>query len=56
AHARDLAEARQRPVLRGLLAEGYFQRAVILGRREGRPEIAGVAELPGGKLIYRGEM
>lgn len=56
AHARDLAEARQRPVLRGLLAEGYFQRAVILGRRGGRPEIAGVAELPGGKLIYRGEM
>lgn len=56
AHARDLAEARQRPVLRGLLAEGYFQRAVILGRREGRPALAGVAELPGGKMLCRGEM
>lgn len=56
AHARDLAEARERPVLRGLLAEGYFQRAVILGRRQGRPALEELAELPGGKMLYRGEM
>ena len=56
AHARDLAEAKERPVLRGLLAEGYFQRAVILGRREGKPSLEGVAEFPDGKMLYGGEM
>lgn len=55
AHARDLAEAYQRPVLKQLLEGNFFQRAVILHRRGGLPRLAGVAELPGGKLVYRGD-
>lgn len=55
AHARDMQEARQRPVLRNLLAEGFFQRAVVLRRRGGVPALAEVAELPAGKLLYRGD-
>lgn len=55
AHARDLEEAGQRPVLRNLLGEGFFQRAVILRRRDGIPALAEVAELPGRKLLYRGD-
>lgn len=55
AHARDLEEARKRPVLRNLLGEGFFQRAVVLKRRGGIPALAEVADLPGGKLLYRGD-
>ena len=35
AHARDVAEARQRPLLRRLLSEGYFQYLAVLSRRRG---------------------
>ena len=56
AHARDLTEAGQRPVLRGLLTGGYFQRAIILGRHSGKPGLEGVVELPSGNKLYRGEM
>lgn len=56
AHARDLAEAEQRPVLRSLLREGYFQRGIILQRQGGVPSVTEVVELPGGKMLYRGEM
>ena len=56
AHAGDLQEAGQRPVLKGLLGEGFFQRVVILGRRGGKPALVGVAQLPHGRMLYRGEM
>lgn len=45
AHAGDLAEAGQRPVLAPLLAEGCFARAVILSRRRGPGTVEGVAVL-----------
>lgn len=53
AHARDLDEARQRPVLRRLLDDCLFQRAVVLDRRHGLPSLACVAQLPGGDYVYR---
>ena len=55
AHARDLEEAWQRPVLSRLLAGGCFQRVVILRRRGGLPCLAGVVELPGGNWIFGGD-
>jgi len=56
AHARDLEEARQRPVLRRLLAGSCFQRVVVLARRQGRPALASVIELPTEKSLYRGDL
>ncbi|MGI6364862.1 MAG: stage III sporulation protein AA [Bacillota bacterium] len=53
AHARDLDEARQRPVLRRLLAGGCFGRVVVLDRHQGLPSLAGVLELPKGAWVYR---
>lgn len=56
AHARNLEEARQRPVLRRLLDGGCFQRVVILDRLHGLPRLASVAELPSGNMVYRGDV
>jgi stage III sporulation protein AA len=53
AHARDLEEARQRPVLRRLLDRGCFERIIILDRRFGLPRIRGVADA-GGKWLQGG--
>ncbi len=55
AHAQDLAEARQRPVLRSLLAGEVFQRGVILGRQGGKPALAAVVALPGGEVLGEGK-
>ena len=55
AHARDLDEARKRPVLRRLLDGGCFERLVVMDRRYGSPRVAGVAQLPGGKWISKGD-
>lgn len=56
AHAGDLAEAKQRPVLQNLLAERCFQRAVILESRGEKPWLAKVVRLPGGEELFTGEM
>lgn len=53
AHARDLEEAKQRPILRRLLEGGCFQRIVILDRYQGRPALAGVMKIPGDSWVYR---
>ncbi len=53
AHARDLADALQRPVLRRLIDGGCFQRGVILTRCQGIPALAGVVQLPHGRWLYR---
>ena len=55
AHAQDLAEARQRPVLRSLLAGEVFQRGVILGRQGGKPALSAVVALPGGEILGEGK-
>lgn len=54
AHARDLAEARQRPALKVLLERSCFQRVVILTRAGGKPVLAGVMSLPQEKWLFRG--
>lgn len=53
AHARDLEEARERPVLHRLLTRGCFGRVVVLDRHRGLPSLAGVLELPQGSWVYR---
>lgn len=53
AHARDLEEARARPVLHRLLAQGCFGRVVMLDRHRGLPSLAGVVKLPQGDWVYR---
>lgn len=45
AHARDGAEARQRPLLRRLLGEGYFRYLVVLSRRLGPGTVEEVTRL-----------
>lgn len=45
AHARDGAEARQRPLLRRLLNEGYFRCLVVLSRRQGPGTVEEVTRL-----------
>ena len=45
AHARNAAEARQRPLLRRLLGEGYFRYLVVLSRRLGPGTVEEVTRL-----------
>ena len=52
AHAGDLSQAYQRPLLKGLLGEGFFQRGVILQRVKGIPTVKAIVELPGGRILY----
>lgn len=54
AHARDLDEARQRPVLRRLMEGRCFERVVVLDRLHGKPRLTGVAR-PNGNWLFRGD-
>ena len=45
AHAGDAAEARQRPLLRDLLEQGFFRRLVVLSRRLGPGTVEEVVRL-----------
>ncbi|MCG0239065.1 MAG: stage III sporulation protein AA [Firmicutes bacterium] len=56
AHAGSLDEARRRPSLRRLLAQGAFARAVLLSRRLGPGTVEQVWRLPEGEPLLRGTL
>lgn len=51
AHAGSFAEARSRPVIAELLAQGVFERMVVLSRRQGPGSIEGVYDLNSGRIL-----
>ncbi|MTI94900.1 MAG: stage III sporulation protein AA [Firmicutes bacterium] len=55
AHANDLKDAENKPVLGKLLAQGFFERILVLARHNGKPRLAAVIALPDRQFLYRSD-
>lgn len=53
AHGRDREEVFQRPVLKYIMEQGFFQRLVVLGRSRGVGTVEEITDLGNGKLLMR---